>query len=140
MRDEKGPKHAKPAPFHNSSFIIHPFLMPALENKHASQAALAAFRFQHFSLPTLDFRLWTLDFPQPPHNFRAFFPARAHHRATLRHGRHNCTVTSRSPGVLPGTPPPRSALGYPRSTLDTRHSTHSLRSEERRVGKEGRSR
>jgi hypothetical protein len=51
MRDEKGPKHAKPAPFHNSSFIIHPFLMPALENKHASQAALAAFPFQFLAAP-----------------------------------------------------------------------------------------
>src|ERR1019366_462813 len=53
------------------------------------------------SLPTLDFRL-----SPAPHNFRAFFTTSVHHCATLRHGRHNCTVTSRSPGVLSGTPPP----------------------------------
>src|ERR1035441_8774217 len=40
------------------------------------------------------------------HFLAAIHPARAHDHATFHHGRHNCTVTSRSPGVLSGPPPP----------------------------------
>src|ERR1035437_3639543 len=42
--------------------------------------------------------------PSPPQNCRASFQASSHHLASFRHGRHNCTVTSRSPGVPSGTP------------------------------------
>jgi hypothetical protein len=38
----------------------------------------------------------------PPHFPLSPFPDSAHHCATFRHGRHYCTVISRSPGVPPG--------------------------------------
>ena len=43
----------------------------------------------------------------PPHFPLSPPPVSAHHCPTLRHGRHNCTVISRLPGVPLGPPPSR---------------------------------
>ena len=90
--------------------ITYSALNPLCRARHKGFFLLAN---QAHSSPTLDpFHESKESSPVPAFHFPlSTSPVSAHHHVTFRHGRRNCTVISRSPGVPSGALPPNATAG-----------------------------